>query len=335
MSYFPQSLMPSRVKSEAADVDGNRYIMDGDDHNRVDAEIRAIEKTLLGVQTSGGGTVGSAATCSIQQIMLAVAQQMQLIRDTMVDSTSGVVAVKDDAVPGVDGMIPFPAAWYTTLVSDIPDDSLNDEDALDATSVTIADASGMPPEGYITIINDVSFGKSITVHNPALSIYSAPIASGKVGKDFLYEVLTSAGATVTVTGLPAGLVYANGIISGIPTTAGNTNATITAISGTQNVSLTLAITVFATDTPAILDQQGNPTSTLALTTSAGALVSYSIKVSGSVVSMSTSALPAGLTSYGLKISGTPRIPGTYPITITVMDQSGDTAAAVLTLTVGA
>src|SRR3989304_2904934 len=122
MSYFPQSLVPSRVKSEAADVDGNRYIMGGDDHNRIDAEIRAIEKGLLGVQTSGGGEPSLAGQCSTLEVMLAVAQQLQQIRDTMVDSTSGIVAVKDDSVVGVDGIIPFPAARHPTPVSNLPDD---------------------------------------------------------------------------------------------------------------------------------------------------------------------------------------------------------------------
>ena len=329
--------MPSKTKSVSADVDGNRLIMDGDDHNRIDGEIRAIEKTLLGVQTGGGGTSGSAATCSVQQVMLAVAQQMQLIRDTMVDSTSGVVAVKDDAVPDVDGIIPFPAAWCTTLADGLPDDSLNDEDALPSEPiVNVADVSGMPTEGYITIINDVSFGKSMTVHNSTLSIYSASTATGKVGKDFLYEVLTSSIATVTVTGLPAGLVYANGIISGIPTTAGNTNATITATAGTQHASLSLRITVFAANTPAILDSQGNPTLSLTLDVPVGVPLSYDIKVQGAVVLMSMPPpIPAGLTTYGLTLSGTPRIPGTYYVYVTVTDESGDSVTDILTITVRA
>jgi hypothetical protein len=341
MAFFPQSLMPARIKSEAADVDGNRYIMSGDDHNRLDEEIRAIEKALLGVQTGGGGSSGTIAQCSTLEVLLAIAQQLQLIRDTMVDSTSGVVAVKDSGVAGVDGIIPFPASWHTTLVSDIPDNTATDEQDLPAIpSVTVTDASGMPNEGFVTIINDVSLGQSIAVHSKTFSIYSSKTANGKVGQTFVYEILTTKAATFQVDGLPAGLSLSGNAISGTPTTAATSPVKITATAGAETTTLSLSIHVFEASSPTILDPSGNPTSTLSATATVGVPFSYDVKFEGSVVSMtatdqSTSLIPPGLTVYGQYLSGTPRIPTVYSLDIVVTDEAGDSATAVLTLTVGA
>jgi len=341
MSYFPTSLMPSKTKQESADVAGNKFIVSGMDHNRIDEEIRAVEKVLLGVQTGGGGTTGSIASCSVYDTLLSILQKLQQIRDTMVDSSSGVVAVKDASLTPT-GIIPFPSSWKTTLVSDIPDASLYDEDELSPINeVTLASTAGLPSEGYVTIINDVSFGQSIAVHSQVFSIYSPSRANAKVGKEFTYEIHTTKPATFQVTGLPEGLTFSGNIISGTPVTAKDgVVISIKATAGSQIVNFKLILRIFDTNTPAILDGNGNPTATLTFSTPVGKVFSYGVRYSGAVVSMTaldsvTGLLVPGLTVYGNTITGTSHRIVTYDIDIIITDEMGDSATAVLSLTVGA
>jgi carbohydrate binding protein with CBM6 domain/pectate lyase-like protein/putative Ig domain-containing protein len=77
-------------------------------------------------------------------------------------------------------------------------------------------------------------------------ISSASSASGTIGNEFVYTIATSSGNPTSyhATGLPAGLSIdtTTGIISGIPTTTGTTNVTMSATNsigvGTQNLALT-------------------------------------------------------------------------------------------------
>jgi hypothetical protein len=63
MSYYPESIMPSRLKDGSADVNGNKYIASASDHNKHDEEIRAIEKALGARRpTFPGGSACSAAS---------------------------------------------------------------------------------------------------------------------------------------------------------------------------------------------------------------------------------------------------------------------------------
>lgn len=60
-------------------------------------------------------------------------------------------------------------------------------------------------------------------------------ATALVGGAFNYAVLSSNGAAITVSGLPPGLTFANGVISGTPTTPGNHQVLIT-LSNTDGTS---------------------------------------------------------------------------------------------------
>lgn len=193
MSYFPESIMPSRVKDESQDVKGNPYLVNASDVNKHDEEIRAIEKVLgvrmpvfpasgfsgQGSDSSGGWSGFSSFSgdapsvgCSVDlyEAMENVLGLLRDIRDNHVLVASGVTAIMDSNVSGVDGIISFPSNWpTTTLVDHMHDDGtdlananmpmkVDDESSTlpDLPSLTLASVSGLPESGYLSIINDVS-----------------------------------------------------------------------------------------------------------------------------------------------------------------------------------
>lgn len=167
MAYFPESLMPQRLKDESQDVKGNQYIVSAADFNKHDEEIRAIQ-FALGVRTAAfpasgysgcggcppadgspdpsGASMFDCFSCSgancypakpdcagvvtdVATALTNIFTQLERIRDTMCDTASGIVAISDDSVSSPDGKIPFPTSWYVaTLAQDIPDASTSDDD---------------------------------------------------------------------------------------------------------------------------------------------------------------------------------------------------------------
>ena len=191
MSYFPESIMPSRLKDESQDVKGNRFIISAADVNKHDEEIRIIQK-IIGIRrprfpTSGfvggpGSTPGDpftgnclpsqmvngrcpgdapaecqTATKDVYAALENVFNSLSQLRDRYVLMTSGTVGSVDPSRPGTNGKIAFPTDWpIVTLLSEIPDSSVDDEDVLeDLESVKLSDVTDLPDEGgFITIIND-------------------------------------------------------------------------------------------------------------------------------------------------------------------------------------
>lgn len=202
MPFFPDSIMPARFKSEADDAKGNRQIVSAADHNLHDEEIRAIEQAV-GPKDN---------PCSLAGMIATLANKIAQLRDETVETSSGVVAIRDPysyypPLP-IDGKIPFPSAWHTTLISDIGE---NDN----GTSITVADASNIPDEGYITIINDISPAMRQTSYGETLSIISPSFAYACAGIPFEFEIMTSVPATVSVSGtLPAWISLSGNKLSG-------------------------------------------------------------------------------------------------------------------------
>lgn len=329
--------MPARVKQESVDVDGNQYVVSATDVNRHDEEIRAIEK-VIGVPklpVPGGPT--PTDECSILSTLVQIAEQLKKIRDDFVLTTSGVVAVRDSNVVGVDGLIPFPTAWSTTTLavgfSGLTDTVVNDEDLLEKLDyVELTDVTGLPDEGYVTVPNDISIAPAPVSHTTSLIFYSPTTANGKVNREFIYDILVSlTGATVTLdatTALPLGLSLSNNTITGVPSAVGTTVVRINATTGSQTTSMSLTITVVEESTPALT---GNP---LSASGTMGTVFSYTLPFTGALDTVTAAGLPGGLTMLGNTITGTPREPLTSVITLTATDEFGDTATGTLTLTVG-
>lgn len=225
MPYYPESFMPARIKDESQDVKGNDFLVNASDLNKHDEEIRAMERTLgirkpafpgSGFSGQGSDSVsgwssfssftgsypGIGCVTDVYQALSNVIGMLGDIRDNHVLLGSGVVAIKDPEVTGVDGVITLPTNWpMTTLVNHIHDDGTNPLDATlpikvddessalpDLEYVTLADITNLPEAGYISIINDASicqyqsnlsvqpaaFTSFLVVTNPATSnIYNS------------------------------------------------------------------------------------------------------------------------------------------------------------------
>ena len=106
--------------------------------------------------------------------------------------------------------------------------------------------SGAPNMQHMAVVRDFLI-PSTTV--PALPvIYSAATASGVTGQSFTYQIAaTNTPTSFSATGLPAGLSgnSTTGLISGTPTTVGNSTITLTATNTTGSGNATLALTVTA------------------------------------------------------------------------------------------
>jgi PKD repeat protein len=131
----------------------------------------------------------------------------------------------------------------------------------------------------------------------------------------------SSGATVTYTasGLPPGLMITQslGLISGVPTTAGNYSVTATATANGLSVSRSFSWTIEAANRAPSLVNPGAQTSTV------GQSVTLHLQGSdpdGQALTYTATGLPAGLSiSSAGHISGAPTTAGTYNVTATVSD----------------
>lgn len=330
MSEFPENILPSRLKQESDDVAGNKFVISAQDYNKQEDEVRAIEMALKSLAIDG---------------LNNVVARLKLIRDDLILTSSGVVAVRDGTVVGVDGKIVFPSSWpITTLVDNIPDDTEDDEDELDyIPEIELADVSDMPDEGYISIINDVSARLVMISKDGKLILIGPRAAFGKVGEEFEYSIDYVGGASTprftvsTKSGsslASLGLALQGTQITGAPTTAGSGTYTITATDGTSTVSMDLAITIASAGTPALASSTIN--------VKLGSSFEQTISTGGVLATIETAApLPLGVTIVGptgtgrdsFIISGSPRTIGSTGISVTVTDIYGSTATATITLAV--
>ncbi|MET0616308.1 MAG: putative Ig domain-containing protein [Luteibacter sp.] len=181
-------------------------------------------------------------------------------------------------------------------------------------------------------------GRSFNVVVPggAVSIATTSLPAPTRGVAYSQAIVAQGGAapyTFTLTGaLPAGLSFANGVISGVATASGSYNFTVQALDQAgQTASQAYGFTVIAptfTFTPATLPAGkvgvAYPATTVA---AAGGIAPYTYAVTAG-------ALPTGLTisSTGV-VSGTPTAGGTPSVTITATDAFNGTGAQSYTINV--
>lgn len=202
MGYFPESIMPPNRKDESQDVRNSPYGVTALDYNKHDAEIIAVEKYIgatypqyamgfSGIGSSGFSSfsgfsnfsgfsafsgahhLGETGDSSLDLVRFVV-EALQDIQANTTKTLSGIVALKDPAVPSASGYISWPSEWsvyMTTLSEDLADTSVEDaaaiaaggEEAIEALEVPeleIGDTTGMPDSGYITLINSMAMKRA-------------------------------------------------------------------------------------------------------------------------------------------------------------------------------
>lgn len=158
---------------------------------------------------------------------------------------------------------------------------------------------------------------SLTLHVGTPAITSAATATGQVGTPFSYQITaTESPTSYAASSLPAGLTCsAAGLISGTPTTAGTTSASVSATNAIGSTSGLLAITI-APHAPVL---------TLAPTATAQVGVPFSLQLTANYqpTGFAVSGLPDGLSCSptGL-ITGSILHVGTADVVITASNAAG-------------
>ena len=130
------------------------------------------------------------------------------------------------------------------------------------------------------------------------------------------DVLVTGNPTpsISVTGLPAGITYTGGEITGMSTVVGAHEITVTATNNQGTVTETFSITVAAELTAPQITAIGDVTYAYN-----AALTAISVSVTGNPTpSVSVSGLPAGITYENEQITGMSTVAGTHEIIITAM-----------------
>lgn len=185
-------------------------------------------------------------------------------------------------------------------------------------------------------VTDTETGQTGTLNGATMTVYGSvngPVTevpsftsdaatSGNIDSDFRFSVRAINGAaSYTATGLPLGLVFdeTSGLITGVPTTEGDFNVSLTAtnIIGTANGSVMIQIGP-RTPIPPVISGR----------TESFVLVDqpfeYQLAATNDPTSYSASAFPSGLSfdvTTGI-LSGTPAVVGSYSITLSAMNADG-------------
>ena len=175
---------------------------------------------------------------------------------------------------------------------------------------------------------------SIAVSPPPLEITTTSLSATNVRSNYSAHLAAAGGTlpyvwSVSAGQLPAGLRLqpSTGVISGLPTAAGNVTFTVT-VTDAQRTSATKPLAINVLNAPLAVERPS-----VQLEGSGGAAFSYQVSVTGGtapyVWSLSSGALPAGLSLNGATglISGVPAASGNFTLTVSVRDQRPDTVSA--------
>jgi sugar lactone lactonase YvrE/PKD repeat protein len=184
---------------------------------------------------------------------------------------------------------------------------------------TNAGGSGSAPLAFTIVLPPIPVITSAT---------GATVVDIVIGQGVSDQITASGAATYAATNLPPGLTIDpnSGIISGIPTSAGTYQVTITATNagGTGSVTFTVNVLPLA---PVI-------TSLGIASARIGAAFTYQITATNDPTSFGASGLPPGLTIDPVAgtITGAATATGTYPATMTATNAGGfDTEALVISI----
>ncbi|WP_349961798.1 putative Ig domain-containing protein [Rhizobium sp. ZPR3] len=180
---------------------------------------------------------------------------------------------------------------------------------------------------------------TLTISAPTISITPSTLPAGTAGTAYSQTLAASGGIggysySLTTGNLPPGVALSSGgVLSGIPTTGGTFNFTLTAtdshaFTGSQAYSITI----------------GTPTITIAPATlpagTAGTAYNQTLTASGGAggysYSLTTGSLPPGVAlSSGGVLSGTPTAGGTFNFTVKATDSLTFSGSQAYSITIGA
>ncbi|WP_340539519.1 putative Ig domain-containing protein [Nocardioides sp. GXZ039] len=147
--------------------------------------------------------------------------------------------------------------------------------------------------------------------------------------------------TFAVTGLPAGLTFADGQITGTPTVAGSFTVTVTVTDpdGAEDTDTFVLTVTNVNDAPV-----AGAASPAVVPATQGQALQATVTVPATdedadPLTFTAAGLPAGVTATdngtGVTLTGTPTVNGSFEVTITVADGNGGTDTATFTLQVAA
>ena len=136
--------------------------------------------------------------------------------------------------------------------------------------------------------------------------------------------------SVSVTGLPTGITYTGGEITGMSTVAGTHEITITATNSQDTVTVTFDITIAEQLTAPQITAIGDVTYAYN-----EALTAISVSVSGNPTpTVTVAGLPTGITYENDEITGMSTVAGAHVITVTATNNQG-TVTETFSITVAA
>ncbi|MBD2755226.1 putative Ig domain-containing protein [Spirosoma validum] len=184
------------------------------------------------------------------------------------------------------------------------------------------------------------------VNTPPVLVNGINNQTSTVNQPFSYTVSASTftdtetpnALTLTVTGLPTGLAFTNGIISGTPSATGISTVTVTATDpGGLFASTAFMFTVTSAPTntpPTVISTIDNQTGMVNEPFSYTLLAStFTDAETPNTLTLTVMGLPTGLSFANGIVSGTPSVSGTSTVTVTAIDPGSLAVSTQFTFTV--
>jgi hypothetical protein len=153
--FFPNSIMPKRLKREDADVDDNPSIFNARDYNIHHREIRAIQEMLVGkadssgtapgsVQDGGSGTDSVSADLAASGAANSILGLIDQANDIIGRLSNGNLMFQVGGTAVLGSKISLPNATQTEISGPL---------TTSGDTITVASTAGFTSSGYLTKIN--------------------------------------------------------------------------------------------------------------------------------------------------------------------------------------